>query len=139
MIILDTNVVSELTAFEPAQSVVAWFARQIETDLYITSVNEAELLAGSERLPAGRRRSALVAANERIINEVLGGRVLFFDRGAARMYAVVLAERERIGRPISELDCMIAAIARANDAVVATRDLYGFDNCGVEVINPWGD
>ena len=137
MIILDTNVVSELTAPEPAQSVVAWFARQIETDLYITSVNEAELLAGSERLPAGRRRSALVAANlkNHQLKSWVEGSV--FDRGAARMYAVVLAERERIGRLISELDCMIAAIARANGAVVATRDLYGFVNCGVEVVNPW--
>lgn len=137
MIILDTNVVSELTAPEPASNVVAWLASQTETDLYITSVNEAELLAGAERLPVGRRRNDIMAANKRIINEVLGGRVLLFDRDAASFYAVISAERERIGRPISDLDCMIAAIARAHGAIVATRDTDGFVDCGIQVVNPW--
>ena len=139
MIILDTNVVSELTSFEPAADVVAWLSKQVETELFITSVNEAELSFGVERLPGGRRRNDLATANERIINGLLGGRVLVFDRVAAGMYAVILANRERIGRPIGELDCMIAAIARAHGATVATRDMYGFENCGVEVVNPWSD
>ena len=137
MIILDTNVVSELSAPEPAPIVLAWFARQVETDLYITSVNEAELLAGSERMPHGRRRNETIAANARIIDGTLRGRVLSFDRDAARHYAEIRAHRERIGRPISEMDCMIAAIARANGAAVATRDAGGFADCGIQAINPW--
>ena len=139
MIILDTNVVSELTSFEPAANVVAWLSKQVETELFITSVNEAELSFGVERLPGGRRRNDLATANERIINGLLGGRVLVFDRAVAGMYAVILANRERIGLPIGELDCMVAAIARVHGATVATRDMYGFENCGVEVVNPWSD
>ena len=138
MIILDTNVVSELTKAEPNPSVAAWFARQLAAEVYITSVTEAELWAGSETLPQGRRRRQLEEANVRIVNEVIGGRVLPFNRAAARMYAVILAHRNAIGRPINKSDCMIAAIARSRDAAVATRDVRGFQHCGIEVINPWG-
>ena len=139
MITLDTNVVSELTSDHPAQNVVAWFARQARIDLYITAITEAELLFGAENLPIGPQRSALAAGDERMINEVLGGRVLLFDRKAARHYAEIRATRERLGHRIGYMDCMIAAIARANGAAVATRDTGGFENCGVEVINPWTD
>lgn len=137
MIILDTNVVSELSTPEPDPNVVAWITRQPATDLYLTSVIEAEILAGIERMPQGRRRNQVVAANNRIINEILGGRVLPFDRNAARHYAQIRAHRERIGHPISRMDCMIAATARANHAAVATRDANGFAGCGIPIINPW--
>ena len=137
MIILDTNVVSELSAPEPAPSVVAWIAGQPATDLYITAIVEAEILAGSERMPHGRRRNEVIAANARIIDQFLDGRVLPFDRNAAQHYAEIRARRERTGRPISEMDCLIAAIARANGAAVATRDARGFADCGIAVINPW--
>ena len=138
MIVLDTNVISELTKNQPAPIVLAWFDRQRDAELCIASVTEAELWAGSEILPRGRRRSELEEANVRIINEVVGGRVLPFNRAAARMYAVILAHRNAIGRPINKSDCMIAAIARVNDATVATRDIGGFQHCGIEVVNPWG-
>lgn len=137
MIILDTNVVSELSAPVPSPNVIAWIASQPATDLYITSVIEAEILAGSERMPQGRRRSQVAAANARVINEVLGGRVLPFDRNAARHYAQIRAHRERIGHPIGRMDCMIAAIAQAHQAAVATRDTGGFAHCGIPLINPW--
>lgn len=137
MIILDTNVVSELSAPDPAPRVVAWVANQPEADLYITAVNEVELLAGSSSMPAGRRRNEVVALNAKIIEEVLGGRVLSFDREAARQYAQIKTTRDRIGRRIQYMDCMIAAIARAHGAAVATRDISGFENCGIEIINPW--
>lgn len=137
MTILDTNVVSELSNPEPDPNVLAWFARQTKTDLYITSVTEAKLLADTERMPQGRRRNEMIAANARTIDETLEERVLPFGRNAARHYAEIRAHRERIGRPISEMDCMIAAIARVNGAAVATRDAGGFADCGIQAINPW--
>lgn len=110
--------------------------------MYITSVNEAELLFGVERLPAGRRRDAIALANDRVISEVFGERILPFDRAAVRAYAEIRVARERAGRPFGEnmhRDCMIAAIARVNGASVATRDTGGFDDCGIQVINPWAN
>ena len=142
MIILDTNVASELGKSNPSFNVLLWIAKQPDTDLYTTAVNVAEMLYGTERLPDSRRRNELAASNDRVVNEVLNGRVLPFDSASARAYAEIRAARERIGRPFGEnlhRDCMIAAIARVHGAAVATRDLYGFDDCGIEVINPWAD
>lgn len=137
MIVLDTNVASELSKANPDVSVLAWLARQSPPDLYLTAVSEAELGYGLAKLPDGRRRNAVAAGNDRVINEILEGRVLSFDRDAAWHYAEIRAHRERIGRPIGEMDCMIAAIARANGAAVATRDAGGFADCGIQAINPW--
>ena len=140
MIILDTNVASELGKAEPAPEVAAWLARQSFTELYLTAVNDAELLYGIERLPEGRRRDQLAAEDEGLIDEDLGGRVLPFDRASARAYAEIRVARERAGRPFGETlhrDCMIAAIARVNGAAVATRNVSDFEGCGVEVVNPW--
>ena len=137
MIVLDTNVASELSKANPDVSVLAWLARQSPPDLYLTAVSEAELGYGLAKLPDGRRRNAVAAGNDRVINEILEGRVLPFGRNAARHYAEIRAHRERIGRPISEMDCMIAAIARANGAAIATRDAGGFADCGIQAINPW--
>ena len=137
MIVLDTNVASELGKANPNLNVLAWFARQPLADLYLTAVSEAELGYGVASLPNGRRRNEVAAGNDRVINGILDGRVLPFDRAAARHYAEIRARRERTGRPISEMDCLIAAIARANGAAVATRDARGFADCGIAVINPW--
>ena len=137
MIVLDTNVVSELSKTSPNSAVTAWFAGQDVTDLYLTAINEAELQYGVEILPDSRRRRELAAANDMVIRAMLGGRVLSFDRESARAYGEIRAYRERIGYSIQERDCMISAIARAHSAAVATRDISGFENCGIEVINPW--
>ena len=139
VIILDTNVVSELTSAHPEPAVVAWFAGHTRTELYITVITEAELLFGVENLPSGPLRNSLAAGDERMIEVVLAGRVLPFGREAARHYAQIRAARERIGRRIGYMDCMIAAIARVNGAAVATRNVPDFENCGVEVVNPWGN
>ena len=139
MIVLDTNVVSELRRSVPNFNVFDWAARQPPDSLYITAVTEAELWYGIELLPAGRNRTTLEAATERMINVFFDGRILPFDRAATQVYAEIRASRRLAGRVIGELDCMIAAIARVNGASVATRDLYGFENCGVEVVNPWMD
>ena len=136
---MDTNVVSELTSDRPDANVLAWFAKQKKSDFFITAITEAELLFGVENLPFGSYRDALLAGDRRMVDEVLGGRVLSFDRQAARYYAEIRAVRERLGRRISHLDCMIAAIARVHGATVATRDVGGFRNCGIDVVNPWTD
>lgn len=137
MIVLDTNVASELSKTSPNSAVIAWFAGQDVTDLYLTAINEAELQYGVEILPDSRRRRELAAANDVVIRVMLGDRVLSFDRESARPYGEIRAYRERIGYSIQERDCMIASIARAHGAAVATRDTSGFENCGIEVINPW--
>jgi len=138
MIVLDTNIVSELLRPEPAPQVEAWLSRQDGATVYFTSVGEAELRYGVAILPAGRRRSALAEAIEGMLEEDFHDRILPFDRAAASAFAEIAAERRAAGRPISQFDCQIAAIARARNAAVATRNTDDFDGCGVELINLWG-
>ena len=138
MKILDTNVVSELTRPIPNANVLEWVAQQPPEELYITAITEAELRYGVELLYPGRRRAELEAAVLRMIDTSFAGRILSFRSNAAPIYAEIRAARRLMGRPIKELDCQIAAIARVPGASIATRDLYGFENCGIEVINSWG-
>jgi predicted nucleic acid-binding protein len=137
MIVLDTNVLSELMKPSPAESVIRWLAGQPATGLYTTSITQAEILHGVMLLPSGRRRSAIETAAEAMFNEDFGGRILAFGGDAARLYARIAAERRRAGRPISHFDAQIAAIARSAGAAIATRNVADYDACGVEVINPW--
>ena len=137
MIILDTNVVSELMRPDPSPSVVDWVAAQAVSDLFLSAVSEAELLYGVEMLPPGRRRARLLEEVEGMLREDFDRRILPFDSVAARAYAVIAAARRVAGRPINHADCQIAAIARCRDASIVTRDLDGFAGSGVELINPW--
>jgi len=137
MIVLDTNVVSELLRPEPSAKVESWLAAQDGTQVYFTTVGEAELRYGVSILPAGKRRTALVKAVEGILEEDLRDRVLPFDRQAARAHASIAAERRAVGSPISQFDCQIAAIALSNGASLATRNTADFTDCGVSLINPW--
>jgi toxin FitB len=138
MIVLDTNVLSELMRSQPAAAVFAWVAAQPRATLYTTSINKAEILYGIAVLPEGRRRAALAAAAEAMFAEDLAGRVLPFDGDAAVHYAEIVAMRRRQGRPIEALDAQIAATALAAGAGIATRDVAGFEGCGVTgLINPW--
>jgi toxin FitB len=137
VIILDTNVLSELMRAEPHPRVVAWIAAQPSATLYTTSVNQAEILYGIVALPEGRRRTALVAAAEAMFTEDLNDRVLPFDGVAAARYAEIVATRRRAGSPIEGFDALIAATALAAGADVATRDVTGFEGCGLTLINPW--
>jgi predicted nucleic acid-binding protein len=138
VIVLDTNVLSELTRPDPDRSVLTWVAKQRRAELYTTAINEAELAYGLALLPKGRRRDALAQAVARLLGEGLGGRVLAFDRSAAAAYGEIAAERRAVGRPIATADGQIAAIARARGAgLLATRDLGGFQDCGVPIVNPW--
>lgn len=139
MILLDTNVISELMRAEPAHAVLDWFGQHDAAELFISAVTEAELRAGVAYLPAGQRRDRLQLAVDAMIDQDFQGRILPFDTTSARPYAEIAAQRRAAGRPIAEADCQIAAIARAKDAPIATRNVKDFDGCGVRVINPWND
>lgn len=137
MIVLDTNILSELMKPSPAERVVAWMASQTTQSLYTTSITEAEILHGVMLLPSGRRRSAFETAAKEMFREEFAGRVLSFGSDAAFPYARIAVERRRAGRPISHFDAQIAAIARSAGATVATRNVSDFEGCGVKIVDPW--
>ena len=137
MIVLDTNVVSDMMLPRPTVRVIEWVAEQAATRLYLSTISEAELRYGVEVLPSGQRRERLLAEIEGMLRDDFAGRILPFDSYAAREYAVIAAARRAVGRPINHADCQIAAIARSHRASVATRDVKDFGGCGIEVINPW--
>jgi toxin FitB len=137
MIVLDTNALSEAFKPLPTQVVLDWLAAQDQREVFITAITQAELLYGIESLPAGKRKAHLSASVERVFVERFPGRILPFDEEAARLYAKIVQQRDAVGRPIAELDAMIAAIARSRNAAVATRNTRDFERCGVPVINPW--
>lgn len=138
MIVLDTNVVSELMRPDPNPAVLSWVAERPRAALHTTSVTQAEISYGIAMLPAGRRRDALAVAAEAIFAEDLAGRVLPFDGAAAARYAGIVAARRKAGNPIEGFDALIAATALAAGAVLATRDIGGFAGCGLSIVNPWG-
>jgi len=137
VILLDTNVVSELMRPQPAQAVLDWFAAHDSATLFFSAVGEAELRTGAAILPAGRRRDSLTAVIDAMIAEDFAGRVLSFDSAAAKAYASIAATRRAAGRPIMEADCQIAAIARVEGATVATRNVGDFEGCGIDFVDPW--
>lgn len=137
MIILDTNVVSELMKAAPAERVLGWIAAQPASALYTTSITEAEILHGLALLPTGKRRNALESAAEAMLREDFAGRILPFGSDAAHAYARIAADRRRASRPISHFDAQIAAIARSAGAAIATRNVTDYDRCGVKILNPW--
>jgi predicted nucleic acid-binding protein len=137
VIILDTNVLSELMRSQPAAAVFAWVAAQKRAGLYTTSVNKAEILYGIAALPEGRRRAALATAAEAMFIDDFAGRVVPFDEEAAVHYAEIVAARRREGRPIEAFDAQIAATARVAGADLATRDVADFAGCGLTLLDPW--
>ncbi len=137
MIILDTNVLSELMRPEPDPNVAAWISAWSATSLFTTTVTQAEILYGLKLLPSDRRRSRLEAVVSEMFATDLAGRVLPFDEAAAHAYAEIAAARRRAGRPITQFDAQIAAIARSRDAGIATRNVADFEGCGISVIDPW--
>ena len=137
MIILDTNVVSELLRPAPATAVEAWLSAQDGAAVFFTAIGEAELRLGVAILPAGRRRTALAEAIDAMLEEDFRERVLSFDAAAARAYAAIAADRRAAGRPISQFDCQSAAITRSRRAALATRNTADYEDCGIELIDPW--
>ena len=137
MILLDTNVLSEVLKPAPSDAVVRWLAAQEASEVFISAITQAEMLCGVEVLPAGRRKSRWAAAIAQIFAEEFQGRVLAFDEDAARAFAKIVAGRDAVGWAISQFDAMIAAIARVRGAAVATRNVEDFRDCGVRVVDPW--
>jgi toxin FitB len=136
MIILDTNVVSELMKQSPARSVVGWSLSQEAHDLFTTSLTLAEIRLGIERLPDGQRKAQLRAKAADIFF-ALADTVLPFDARAALRYSTLVADRGRAGPPITGFDAQIAAICLSYGAALATRNIKDFQDTGVELLNPW--
>ena len=137
MIIVDTNVISELMRGEPHPAVLSWVAAQPRSLLYTTYVCQAEILYGIAALPEGRRRTALAAAAEAMFAEDFAGRLLPFEERAVARYPEIVLARRQAGHPIEKFDALIAATALAAGASIATRDAGGFAVCGLTVIDPW--
>jgi toxin FitB len=137
MIVLDTNVISELMKPEPDAGVEGWARSVRRSTLFTTAIAQAEILAGIARLPKGRRRDNLEAAARAVFSEDLAGRILPFDSRAAVRYADLAASRRAAGRGADSFDIQIAAIAQSLGAAVATRNVAHFEGCGLEVIDPW--
>ena len=136
MLVLDTNVISELMRQRPDPHVLDWLDAQAGSSLFTTSITEAEVRTGVAMLPAGRRRTGLAVAADQLF-EMFGDRVLPFDSPAARAYAVLVARRRAAGRPVAQADGQIAAIARSRNATVVTRNVEHFEGTGVDLVNPW--
>jgi len=138
MIIVDTNVVSELMKPSPATAVRDWIAAHTDDELYTTSITLAEVRSGIERLPDGHRRALLREIAHDVFN-AFEQQVLPFDARAATHYAAIVTKRDSVGLPISGFDAQIAAICRTHDATLATRNLADFQETGVGVVDPWQD
>ena len=123
----------------PATAVMAWVAVQPATSQYTTTITQSEIMLGIMLLPAGKRRARLQSAAHAMFIEDFANRVLAFGTDAASLYAQIAADRRRKGRPISHFDAQIAAIARANGARLATRNVSDFQGCGIQLVNPWQD
>ena len=136
MIIADTNVVSELMKVEPSPAVRTWALAQGHHELRITAITVAEILYGIERLSIGRRKDTLREAAVEVFSRFTED-VLPFDFAAATVYPVIVDHSDRQGMRISGYDAQIAAICRANDASLATRNEKDFAGVGIEIINPW--
>ena len=137
MILLDTNVLSELMKPEASGAVVGWIAGQARSELFTSVITLGEIIYGLEIMPVGKRRAMRFQLADEMFGIDFADRILSFDAAAARAFAVIAATRRRAGRPIAMPDAQIAAIARANRMAVATRNVDDFAACGVDLINPW--
>jgi len=137
LIVLDTNVLSEMMRPASDPVVTEWLSARPATSLFTTTITQAEILYGLQLLTAANRRSRLATAAQEMFAIDFAGRVLSFDQAAAQAYAEIAVARRRAGRPIAQFDAQIAAIARSRDAAVATRNVPDFEVCGIGVIDPW--
>jgi len=136
MIIVDTNVVSELMKPTPSKPVIEWIRARTGAELFTTSITLAEILYGIARLPDGRRKELLRTASSEVF-ATFEDQVLPFDSVAAKRYAEVVQSRDQLGAPIDGFDAQIASICRAHGAALATRNLKDFQHTDIELIDPW--
>jgi len=137
MIILDTNVISEIMRIDPEQAVAEWLDTQNLRSLHVTSINVMELRYGVQKLPEGNRKKALWEVLEFTLNKLFSGRELSFDRHAAEATATIAAGTFQRGMNLGTADMQIAGIALANGFAVASRDALPFTEAGVTLIDPW--
>ncbi len=137
MILLDTNVLSELMRAKPDPKVLAWVDAQPASRLMICSITVAEILYGIARMPEGKRKQGLLDIASAMFDEDFAGNILPFDADAAVHYAEIAAESEARGRVVDMADAQIAAIGRLHDAVIATRNIRHFESLGVALVDPW--
>jgi len=137
MILLDTNIVSEVMKPVPARTVLEWLDACDAETLYLSTITIAEIGFGLRVLPEGKRRQSLEDRFDLFVTKGFDQRVLTFDEKAAQLYGELMARRRRLGRPMSALDGQIAAIARAHGAVLATANVRDFEECGVEILDPF--
>jgi predicted nucleic acid-binding protein len=137
MIVLDTNVISELWKAEPDANILAWIDAQMVETLYLSTITVAELRFGLATMPEGKRRTIYQDRLEREVLPAFSGRVLSFDLDASQAYAELMARARAAGKAIGKADGYIAATASARGLMVATRDTSPFEAAGLNVINPW--
>jgi toxin FitB len=137
MILLDTNIISELMKTTPHPSVLAWINQQLNDTLFICSITVAEISYGLKVLPTGQRQKLLETRFEQFTTQAFYERILSFTTVTAQLYGEIMGYRKTLGRPLSILDGQIAAIALANNMAIATRNIKDFNDCGLELINPF--
>ena len=137
MIILDTNVLSEFMRAVPNPTVMDWIARQVSSEVFVTTITQAEMYYGLALLPIGKRRSDMERAVQQMFEQDFLERILTFDSAAALEYAKLASFRRQIGKPIAQADAQIAAIALSRNAVLATRNIADFCDCQITLVNPW--
>jgi toxin FitB len=139
VIIIDTNIISEMMKTAADRGVVEWLNRQDTLSLYLTTSTIAEIKYGLGSLPNGKRRRAMEQGFERLQAEAFEGRIWSFDLSAALQYGLVMSERRAKGRPLGVVDGQIAAVARSRGAAIATRNVRDFDGCGVKLVDPFAE
>lgn len=137
MILLDTNVLSALMQVAPDEAVARWLDQQPRESIWITTITLMEIRAGLQAMPASRKRSALSNALAVLLGEKIQGRIAVFDIPAAEEAAELMARRKLKGRPVDSRDTMIAGIAQASRATLATRNTAHFSDLSVPIVNPW--
>ena len=137
MIILDTNVLSEFMRAVPNPTVMDWIEQQVSSEVFVTTITQAEIYYGLALLPMGKRRSDMERAVQQMFEQDFLERILTFDNVAALEYAKLASLRRQIGKPIAQADAQIAAIALSKNAVLATRNIADFCDCQITLVNPW--
>lgn len=137
MILLDTNVISEMMKLLPSGQVIDWMDSQVSSQLFISTVTIAEIAYGLNALPNGHRKQKLEEAFGKAVSDAFKHRILSFDQSAAFQYGKIMAQRKIRGRPMSVLDGQIAAIACAHGFSIATRNTEDFMYCGISIVNPF--
>lgn len=136
-VLLDTDALSEILRSLPHPTVLRWFSSQAESQMFVSAITQAEMVSGASLLPEGKRQQRLQGALRELFEHDFVDRVMPFDGGSVVHFAQVVAARRRGGRPISQFDAQIAAIALQNGMALATRNVRDFEGCGLRLVDPW--